>query len=202
MPGNLDVIALQDLNGEAAVTSTRVTRAGDRARARSCANERVAEGVGLVVLDAPRIARAVIAPGQFVHLRIEPKAPTSSCDARSRSTAPRADRLEILYQVLGRGTRALAEAAPAPSHGPHRPARARVVRCPRASHTRSLVAGGLGAAPHGHARGGARRAAAWRSRSRTVRPRPIACSRATCSRRPRRRIEVATDDGSAGTAGS
>ena len=38
-------------------------------RVRVLGNERVAEGVGLITLEAPRCA-ASVRPGQFVHLRV------------------------------------------------------------------------------------------------------------------------------------
>lgn len=76
-------------------------------RATVVANDRVAESVGLLALEAPRVS-AAIAPGQFVHLRI-----TRGADfiLRRPFSGHRAydHRLELLYQVLGRGTRDLAE---------------------------------------------------------------------------------------------
>ena len=71
-------------------------------------NERVAEGVGLLVLEAPHTA-AAIEPGQFVHLRI---AEGADFILRRPFSVYRAGagRLEILYQVVGRGTRVLVDA--------------------------------------------------------------------------------------------
>ena len=110
------------------------------------ANDRVTQGVGLLVLESPRVARAV-RPGQFVHLRI-----STGTDfvLRRPFSIHRVedDRLHILYQVLGRGTRALAEKRSGEEmdligplgHGWHIP--------DGAAHA-LLVAGGLGAAPMG-----------------------------------------------------
>ena len=38
-------------------------------RATVVANDRIAEGVGVITLESPRVA-AALAPGQFVHLRV------------------------------------------------------------------------------------------------------------------------------------
>ena len=77
-------------------------------RATVLANERVAEGVGLMLLAAPRTAGSV-EPGQFVHLRIAEGADFILRRPFSVYRAA-AGRIEILYQVIGRGTRAMAEA--------------------------------------------------------------------------------------------
>lgn len=110
------------------------------------ANDRVTEGVGLIVLESPRVARAV-RPGQFVHLRI-----STGTDfiLRRPFSIHRAeeDRLHILYQVLGTGTRALAEKRRGEEmdvigplgHG---------WEIPEGTAHALLVAGGLGAAPMG-----------------------------------------------------
>ena len=128
-------------------TPTGQHRAPKLERVRVLANDRVAEGVGLLVLHAPlraprRSARAVRAPAR------SPRAPTSSCAARSRSTARDGERIEILYQVLGTGTRALSPKAPGDEmdlvgplgHG---------WTLPEGTAHALLVAGGLGAAPLG-----------------------------------------------------
>src|SRR5574340_750060 len=73
------------------------------------ANERLAEGIGLLVLEAPRIAEG-IRPGQFVHLLIAEHADFLLRRPFSVFRAA-AGRIEILYQVVGRGTRRMAEAA-------------------------------------------------------------------------------------------
>jgi len=109
-------------------------------------NERLCEGVGLLALDAPRVA-ATVQPGQFVHLRI---AEGRDFILRRPFSVHRTagERIEILYQVLGVGTRALAEAARGDvmdvigplGHGWGVPA--------GTAHA-LLVSGGLGAAPLG-----------------------------------------------------
>jgi dihydroorotate dehydrogenase electron transfer subunit len=68
-------------------------------------NEEIAEGVWLLTLQAPRVA-ADVEPGQFVHLRISEGA---SFILRRPFSVHRAygERIELLYQVLGTGTRAM-----------------------------------------------------------------------------------------------
>jgi dihydroorotate dehydrogenase electron transfer subunit len=110
-------------------------------------NARVASGVGLLSLLAPRCAASIL-PGQFVHLRITRG---SSYVLRRPFSVHRAHGgvIEILYQVLGVGTRdlALIEAGNKEmdivgplGHGWEIPA--------TAGHA-LLVSGGLGAAPLG-----------------------------------------------------
>ena len=69
------------------------------------ANDRVSEGVGLLQLDAPRIASSVHA-GQFIHLRI---ATGADFILRRPFAVHRrnGEAIEVLYRVLGRGTREL-----------------------------------------------------------------------------------------------
>jgi dihydroorotate dehydrogenase electron transfer subunit len=161
------------------------------------ANDPVADGIGLAVFEAPQVAGA-IAPGQFVHLRIATgtdfilRRPFSVYRARGGT-------IEVLYQVVGRGTGVLAGAVPGTpmdligplGTGWHIPGGAR-----RAL----LVAGGLGIAPMGMlveelARRGA-----------TV---MLAQGAPTADRLLARelfetlceRTAIATDDGSAGTCG-
>lgn len=167
-------------------------------RVRVVANQRVAEGVGLIVLEAPRCA-ASITPGQFVHLRV---ATGSDIILRRPFSVHRvrAGRIEILYQVLGAGTLRLAEKTAGDEsmdiigplgHGWELPE--------RASHA-LLVAGGLGAAPMGML--------AERLSERGVAV-VVAQGAPTTSRlvardlfeRVSRRVDVATDDGSAGEQG-
>jgi dihydroorotate dehydrogenase electron transfer subunit len=166
-------------------------------------NERVTEGVGLIALTAPRIASCV-RPGQFLHLRIAEGAdfilrrPFSVHRARQgKDAAP--GTIEILYQVLGAGTRELSEkrhgdvmdAIGPLGHGWDVPVDAPHVL---------LVAGGLGAAPLGML------AEALAARGVAV---SVALGAPTAERlvarelfeRVARRVEVATDDGSAGTRG-
>jgi dihydroorotate dehydrogenase electron transfer subunit len=110
------------------------------------ANERVAEGVGLVVLAAQRTA-GTIGPGQFVHLRI---AEGADFILRRPFSVFRAGggRIEILYQVVGRGTRALAGAMPDTQMDLIGPLGCGW-RIPDGTAHALLVAGGLGAAPLG-----------------------------------------------------
>lgn len=161
------------------------------------ANEQVAGGVGLVVFEAPRTA-AEVRPGQFVHVRIAEG--TSFILRRPFSVhRVRGGRIEILYQVVGVGTRALAEAAPGSEmdivgplgHG---------WEIPEGAAHALLVAGGLGAAPLGMLaeelarRGVAVTVAAGAPSEERLLARELFEEVA-------RRVELATDDGSCGTAG-
>lgn len=161
------------------------------------ANERVARGVGTLTLRAPRIA-ATVRPGQFVHVRI-----STGRDfiLRRPFSVHRAagDGIELLYQVLGAGTRALAEkqrgdvmdAVGPLGHG---------WEVPEAVSHALLVAGGLGAAPLGMLAD----ELAHRGVAATV-----ALGAPTAERllaregfeRVARRVEVSTDDGSEGRRG-
>lgn len=161
------------------------------------ANDRVAEGVGLLALSAPRIA-ASVRPGQFVHLRI---AEGADFILRRPFSVHRAsgDTIEVLYQVLGRGTRELAEARPGRVMDAIGPLGTGWEVGEGVSHV-LLVAGGLGAAPLGML-------------AETLAARGVAVSVAqgapTASRlvarelfeSVARRVELATDDGSAGVRG-
>lgn len=160
-------------------------------------NERVTAGVGLIALRAPRIA-ATVQPGQFVHLRI---ARGADFLLRRPFSVHRVsgDTLEVLYQVLGRGTAALAEREPDDvmdaigplGHG---------WTVPEGVAHALLVAGGLGAAPLGML--------AERLAERGIAV-SVAQGAPTAQRlvardlfdRVARRCEVATDDGSAGEHG-
>ncbi|MDO9556850.1 MAG: dihydroorotate dehydrogenase electron transfer subunit [Coriobacteriia bacterium] len=160
-------------------------------------NERVTEGVGLVVLEAPRVARGV-RPGQFVHLRI---AEGRDFILRRPFSVHRAsgERLEILYQVLGVGTRALSLAERGEEmdligplgHGWEMP--------DTLSHA-LLVCGGLGSAPMGMLaielaeKGVAVTVAQGASTAGRLVARELFADVA-------RRHEIATDDGSAGERG-
>lgn len=161
------------------------------------ANEQVAAGVGLVVFDAPRTAGEVC-PGQFVHLRIAEG--TAFMLRRPFSVhRVRGQRIEILYQVLGVGTRALAEASPGQEmdligplgHG---------WEIPEGAAHALLVAGGLGAAPLGMLaeelarRGTAVTVALGAPSEDRLLAREVFDAVA-------RRVEIATDDGSCGSAG-
>ena len=161
------------------------------------ANDRVAEGVGLIVLRAPRTA-AGIKPGQFVHLRI-----ATGADIILRRPfsvhVVRAERLEILYQILGTGTLRLAEKPVGAvmdlvgplGHG---------WQLPEGATHALLVAGGLGAAPLGMlaeqlaARGIATAVALGAPTATRLVAREL-------FERVARRVEIATDDGSAGEHG-
>lgn len=167
-------------------------------RVRVLANERVAEGVGLISLHAPRCA-ATVQAGQFVHLRV-----TTGSDTLLRRpfSVHRAsgERIEILYQVLGAGTLLLAEKHPGDTsmdlvgplgHGWTVP--------DDAAHA-LLVAGGLGAAPLGMLverlaeQGVASVVALGAPTAERVLARSHFAEYA-------RRVEVATDDGSVGERG-
>lgn len=181
-----------------------MTCAGDSSRDRAflervtvLANDRVSEGVGLLTLEAPRVARDV-RPGQFVHLRI---AEGRDFILRRPFSIHRAhaDRLEILYQVLGVGTRALSlvERGDAMDligplgHGWEMPE--------DLSHA-LLVCGGLGAAPMGMlatelaAKGVAVTVAQGAPSKERLVARGLFSDVA-------RRHQIATDDGSAGIRG-
>ena len=160
-------------------------------------NDRVAEGVGLVVLHAPRTAVA-IQPGQFVHLRV---ATGADIILRRPFSVHRTqgDRLEILYQILGTGTLRLAETPVGAvmdvvgplGHG---------WEVPEGATHALLVAGGLGAAPlgmlaeHLAARGIATAVALGAPTATRLVAREL-------FERVARRGEIATDDGSAGEHG-
>jgi dihydroorotate dehydrogenase electron transfer subunit len=138
-------------------------------------NERVAQGVGLLLLHAPRTA-ASVRPGQFVHLRVSENA---DFILRRPFSVHRAEgeRIEILYQVLGRGTRELSgkqRGAVMDTIGPL----GRGWEVPEGAAHVLLVAGGLGAAP-----------LAERLVARAL------------FEGVARRVDVATDDGSAGERG-
>lgn len=160
-------------------------------------NDRVAEGVGLIALRAPRIASSV-RPGQFVHLRIE-----TGADFILRRPfsvhGTRGGAVEVLYQVLGRGTRELARKVPGDvmdavgplGHGWDIPE--------GASHA-LLVGGGLGAAPLAML---ADRLAECGIAVTVALGAP--CEERLMARerfeRVARRVELATDDGTAGMRG-
>jgi dihydroorotate dehydrogenase electron transfer subunit len=160
-------------------------------------NDRIAEGVGLLRLHAPRIA-ATVQPGQFVHLRI---ATGADFILRRPFSVHRAEgeAIEVLYQVLGRGTAALAERTPGDEMDAVGPLGTGWNVGQGVSHA-LLVAGGLGAAPLGMlaerlaARGTAVSVALGAPREERLVGREL-------FERVARRVEVATDDGSAGEHG-
>lgn len=115
-------------------------------RVRLVLSEQVTDGVFLATFEAPRIA-GVIAPGQFVHLRI---AEGADFILRRPFSVFRADdgRIGILYQVVGRGTRELAAVAPGAEMDAIGPL-GNGWTVPDGIERALLVAGGLGAAPMG-----------------------------------------------------
>lgn len=110
------------------------------------ANERVAAGVGLVALRAPRIA-ALVRPGQFIHLRIADG--TAFILRRPFSVyRVRGETIEVLYQVVGTGTRWLTSRGPGDAMDAIGPLGTGWQVPDEVTHA-LLVAGGLGAAPLG-----------------------------------------------------
>lgn len=160
-------------------------------------NERVAEGVGLLVLESPRIA-AHVQPGQFVHLRVSTDTPRILRRPFSVHRVHRG-RLEILYQVLGAGTRELSLKRSGERMDAIGPL-GQGWRIPEDMDHALLVAGGLGAAPL------ASLADALADRGVAV---TVALGAPTAERllardvfeRIARRVVVATDDGSLGHHG-
>lgn len=166
-------------------------------RVRVLSNERIAEGVGSIVLAAPQVARA-IEPGQFVHLRIAEGA--AFILRRPFSVHRAADgRLQVLYQVLGVGTRALSllgRDATMDLIGPL----GNGWRVPAEVRHALVVCGGLGAAPMGMLveRLAARGIAVSVAQGAPCAERLVASA---FFRSQARRYGAATDDGSAGTHG-
>jgi len=161
-------------------------------------NDRVCEGVGLVVLDAPRVA-ASVRPGQFVHLRVGRDTPEILRRPFSVHRAANG-RIEILYQVLGAGTLRLAEKKPGDTSMDLLGPLGRGWQVPEGTAHALLVTGGLGAAPLGMlAEELAKRGVA------TVAAMGAPCGERILARdlfeRVCRRVEVATDDGSEGEHG-
>jgi dihydroorotate dehydrogenase electron transfer subunit len=139
------------------VGGARVGRAGDfvtgRARGEDqrllervtvVANERLAEGVGLLTLAAPEI-RSRVAPGQFVHLRISGTGPQILRRPFSVHATTH-DGIRILYQVVGAGTRELAGKRPGDEMDALGPL-GTGFRVPEGAAHALIVAGGLGVAP-------------------------------------------------------
>jgi dihydroorotate dehydrogenase electron transfer subunit len=115
-------------------------------RVRVLANDRLSEGVGLLALHAPYVAEMVRA-GQFVHLRIAEG--TGFLLRRPFSVYRReASRIELLYQVLGTGTRELSLKVPGQEMDVVGPVGHGWSLPDNTSHA-LLVAGGLGSAPLG-----------------------------------------------------
>lgn len=165
---------------------------------RVVSNERVAPGVGLISLHAPRCA-ASVQPGQFVHLRVATGADTILRRPFSIHRV-RDERIEILYQVLGAGTLHLAQKAAGDvsmdlvgplGHG---------WTVPEGASHALLVAGGLGAAPLGMLveRLAEKGVAAVVAQGAPTAERLVARRHFEDNARA---VHVATDDGSAGTRG-
>lgn len=161
-------------------------------------NTRVAPGVGLIALNAPRCAAAV-KPGQFVHLRIGRDTGTI---LRRPFSVHRAygTTIEILYQVLGAGTLQLAEKEPGDTSMDAVGPLGTGWGVPTGATHALLVAGGLGAAPLGMlaeqlAMSGV---AAVVAQGAPTSERLVARQ---LFEQVARRVEVATDDGSAGEHG-
>jgi dihydroorotate dehydrogenase electron transfer subunit len=162
------------------------------------ANDRIAEGVGLMVLHAPHVAASVL-PGQFVHLRLDSHADTILRRPFSVHRA-RGERIELLYQILGAGTLLMADKRSGDGSmdvvGPL--GHGWVI--PEGAAHALLVAGGLGAAPLGML---AERLAELGIAVTVAQGAPNAerlVARGLFER-VARRVEVATDDGSAGERG-
>jgi dihydroorotate dehydrogenase electron transfer subunit len=164
---------------------------------RVVSNDRVAEGVGLMVLHAPRTA-GLVQPGQFVHVRVTTD---SAAILRRPFSVHRAyeDRIELLYQILGTGTLQLAEKRAGDSMDAVGPLGHGWDVAPGITHA-LLVAGGLGAAPlailaeHLSQRG----VAVAVAHGAPTAPRLVARQ---VFEQVARRVELATDDGSAGERG-
>lgn len=183
----------------------RVSCAGDTRRVRPLlehvdviSNVRIASGVGTMTLHAPRIAAAA-RPGQFLELRVSPGAEPllRRAFAIHRTTG---DFIEILYQVVGRGTRLVARmprGTVTDAIGPL----GNGWRLPDGLARVLLVAGGLGAAPLGmlaeelSACGVAVSVALGAPTAERLLARDL-------FDRAARRVELATDDGSEGEHGT
>ena len=160
-------------------------------------NERLTEGVGLLSLHAPRVS-ADVRPGQFVHLRV-----TAGADfiLRRPFSVHRAHggTIEILYQVLGRGTRELSLKEREDSMDALGPLGSGW-RVPVGAAHALVVAGGLGVAPMGMlleelARRGV---AATVALGAPTAERLLALDVLEANAR---QVELATDDGSRGAQG-
>lgn len=167
-------------------------------RVRVLANDRIAEGVGLIALDAPQCA-ATIRPGQFVHLRVGDDSPRL---LRRPFSVHRAfgDTIEILYQIVGAGTLELARREPGDERMDLIGPLGHGWEIPDGIAHALFVTGGLGAAPLGML------AEKLAERGVAV----VAAMGAPCATRlvardlftrVCRRTDVATDDGSAGEHG-
>jgi dihydroorotate dehydrogenase electron transfer subunit len=162
------------------------------------ANDRIAQGVGLMVLKAPRCAESVL-PGQFVHLRV---ATGADILLRRPFSIHRAegDRVEILYQILGEGTLRMAEKSVGDASMDLVGPLGRGWSAPEGIAHALIVTGGLGAAPLGMLaeqlalRGVAVSVAMGAPTQERLVARDL-------YERVARRVELSTDDGSAGEHG-
>jgi len=162
------------------------------------ANDRIAQGVGLMVLRAPHCA-ASVRPGQFVHLRV---AKGSDIILRRPFSIHRAytDRVEVLYQILGTGTLRMAEKPVGDASMDLVGPLGRGWSAPETLSHALIVTGGLGAAPLGMlAEQLAQRGVAVSvAMGAPTRERLVARA---LYEDVARRVEIATDDGSAGEHG-
>ncbi|MDP2232707.1 MAG: dihydroorotate dehydrogenase electron transfer subunit [Actinomycetota bacterium] len=161
------------------------------------ANERVTTGVGLIALHAPHVA-ARVRPGQFVHVRI---AEGTQAILRRPFSVHRVagERIELLYQVLGDGTRRLSLAQAGDTMDLVGPL-GTGWRVPAGAAHALIVTGGLGAAPLGMLAEeiAAAGVAVTVAMGAPCVERLVARELFECVAR---RVEVATDDGSAGEHG-
>lgn len=161
------------------------------------ANGAVAPSVMELVLRVPRVA-AAIAPGQFVHLRVTP---STDVLLRRPLSVHRAeeDRIRILYQIVGRGTDMLSRIAAGAELDLIGPL-GNGWRIEQGARRALVVAGGLGAAPMGmlvdelHRRAVVTTVALGALTESSLLAVELFAD--TCER-----VEIATDDGSAGTCG-
>jgi dihydroorotate dehydrogenase electron transfer subunit len=126
--------------------------------ARVLAHEALNPDHRLLTLEAPRIARAA-KPGQFVMLQVQPgrdpllRRPMSVCRVPDRARR----RIQVLYKIIGEGTRALAARRPGETvmtlgplgNGFTLPPSARPAAAPRGGDAAGpvvMVAGGIGIA--------------------------------------------------------
>ena len=161
-------------------------------------NDRIAPGVGLIALHAPRCA-STVAPGQFVHLRV-----ATGADIILRRPFSvhrvRGERIEILYQILGAGTLRLAEKPVGDASMDLIGPLGRGWRVADGIAHALFVTGGLGVAPLGMlaeqlaARGVAVSVAMGAPSAERLVAR-------TLLEEVARRVEIATDDGSVGERG-
>jgi dihydroorotate dehydrogenase electron transfer subunit len=109
-------------------------------------NNGIALDIACLVLEAPRVARC-LEPGQFVHLRLPASGPhTLRRPFSVFATDANRGLIEIVYQVVGEGTRFLTEVEPGTVLDLIGPL-GRGWRVPAGARSALLVAGGVGIAP-------------------------------------------------------